>query len=570
MFISNKNIIFLLKLIQGEEYNLYDNSKSNNESLFKELFKIMNCIEHNFHNSNEIKKNMLVLNYYKHKKLLQGKGKEGERERTIKTINIFDKKKEFYGRDEEMKIDEEILIDDKNSSSFKNFLVIKKREWDGRNTDVLDINKIFKLPKEHSDFNSEMFNKIIIERDFLLDSRDTADPENTNNLTINIGENIKNIISITLKNALLSTSDYLINSSNNLLHFQESSNEVLTATITEGNYSASELITEIQTQMNNTGSSTYTVSSDNYSALVDTPLTGPSSLVTQNYGDGWKVFDTSYDNFWLSNLNSGYITYNFSRKVSVQKYTLLYTESTYGYPSDWTVEVSDDNINWIIIDTQVNQVFSQYQTKEYTIVNNYLAKKYTKLNITESSTTGQVHLSILNYFEFIEGNEYISITSDLTGGDNLFYLLFEGTNNIKYGEDRFISSYRTNSIGEMIGFSPINLTLNNRTYIGQNQMLLERPEFIYLCIKDINLVQETMLSTNTDIFSKIFLSSGDITEYSPTSSSSLKEDINDSIEFNGPIILRKLNIQFKYKNGSLYNFRGKSYSLLFSLKIFNF
>ena len=114
---------------------------------------------------------------------------------------------------------------------------------------------------------------------------------------------------------MIPNSDYIINESNNLLHFRESSNELLVATITEGNYTSSELVSEIQTQLNNAGNSGYTVVTNNYKSLTE----NDPSRVDQNFGNGENVFDGDYDSFWISNTNNGFIIYDFQTKQTVQK-----------------------------------------------------------------------------------------------------------------------------------------------------------------------------------------------------------------------------------------------------------
>lgn len=94
-----------------------------------------------------------------------------------------------------------------------------------------------------------------------VDSRDKDPTQTDNNYRIAIDE-IKDVVSIELTDAQIPISEYVVNETNNLLYFEETNGVSLVAVITPGNYSPSELATEIETQMNAVGSSTYTVPVD--------------------------------------------------------------------------------------------------------------------------------------------------------------------------------------------------------------------------------------------------------------------------------------------------------------------
>lgn len=115
-----------------------------------------------------------------------------------------------------------------------------------------------------------MFNKpLYIEHvTTLLDSRDRNHNlyPNTNNYSIKLDRTIRNVISVELLQATLPNSEYLINDSNNTIHFQEIIGTTLTAQIPIGNYTIESIIaTQLQNAMNhpsNGASSTYNVTFD--------------------------------------------------------------------------------------------------------------------------------------------------------------------------------------------------------------------------------------------------------------------------------------------------------------------
>ena len=87
---------------------------------------------------------------------------------------------------------------------------------------------------------------------------------------VNFGTIYKDILSIELISAEIPHSGYVINTSNNVLHFQETldqqnNNTYYEAVIKPGNYSVDELKTEIQTKMIDVGASEYTITVDTIS-----------------------------------------------------------------------------------------------------------------------------------------------------------------------------------------------------------------------------------------------------------------------------------------------------------------
>lgn len=98
----------------------------------------------------------------------------------------------------------------------------------------------------------------------VIDSRERndavyADPYS---YQVELNTTFKNIISAELKSADIPRSEYVINSSTNLLHFEETTGTVLTATLTAGNYDADELAAHLKTQLDAAGDSTYTVTNN--------------------------------------------------------------------------------------------------------------------------------------------------------------------------------------------------------------------------------------------------------------------------------------------------------------------
>jgi hypothetical protein len=161
------------------------------------------------------------------------------------------------------------------SIEFKNAQPIEKA--DSKMTNSIDNFKdapksagqklIIEKPKDFENLANNTYkynNNYIKTHHLVIDSRDRNIDNYPNSFEYSIDlDNIyKDLISIELISANIPKTEYLINSSNNLLHFIEDSGSELIATITPGNYTPTSLATEIETQLETSGGGSYTVSAD--------------------------------------------------------------------------------------------------------------------------------------------------------------------------------------------------------------------------------------------------------------------------------------------------------------------
>ncbi len=125
-----------------------------------------------------------------------------------------------------------------------------------------------------------------------IDSRDRNYDQPSWNMHIDLDQTIKQIYSIEIVSMEIPKIQYIINENNNILHFQETNGITLEAIIPNGNYTISEFISQLQTQLNNVGSSNYLVSliDDTY-IQISSDLTGGGNIFnllfdggTENYG----------------------------------------------------------------------------------------------------------------------------------------------------------------------------------------------------------------------------------------------------------------------------------------------
>ena len=409
--------------------------------------------------------------------------------------------------------------------------------------------------------------KSIVYTDLVIDSRDRNTGNGSENkYTIHLENDIQNIISIELMTATIPNSEYIINENNNLLCFEESSGTTLTATLTIGNYTLSEIASEIQSQLNASGSSTYTVVENSYQRITDT-FTSNDSRITSNTVDAYKAFDGDIDNTWTSGSLPAFLQYEFETPQVVDRYRFICSEAD-GFPEDWTVDVSNDGNTWITIDTQTSQVISQFAYNTYTISTNNLAMKFVRMRITDSNNSTDVHISELEFFNLTENK--ITLDSDLTGGGGIFNLNFEGrtvaTGNNGTGTKTL---YKENSVGRLIGFLPQNYT-GFRSYTSNNQIILDRERSIFLFIDKLDNI-DTIDKLDSGRFILLPLES-ERGEYSYfKKGKDWREDYKNEFIYmtDKPFDISKLNIEFRTIEDNLYNFYGLPHCLYFRIKHYN-
>jgi hypothetical protein len=499
----------------------------------KEQKKENDFFESDFKPNEKIRQSNNILNYNLNN--IQYKNMEIERERNYNKILKNDNNNlniKIKKRDEE-KFRKNLINDKKKFEKIE-----EKKNLKNINEDIV-IN-----PKAYR----ETLKKYKKKYDLLIDSKDRDELlYEENNYQIELDQPIRNIFSIELLNAIIPNSDYIINNSNNLLHFEEN-NEELFITIPIGNYILSDLGTEIQTQLNNTGSSLYSVITSDINSRINDLETDGSNTESDN-GTPYKIFDSDLNTHWQSSTLPTYIIYDFQKKVIINEYFILCTVTSYGRPKTFTLEVSNDKTNWTIIDTQTEITISRGRYKQF-VLSNTLSTRYVKLNITSSSDGQSVHITQLEFKSQVENR--INIKSDMTNENN-FNLIFQ--------DESDTSLYKENSIGRMIGFKPKNYT-NFSNYTSDNEIILDSDRNIYLSIQSIDNIRSTNKKL-IDIFLKLTLDS-DRNEYS-----FIKKDKTNIYITNKFLHIEKLLIQFKKYDNSLYNFNGLDHSMILRINHYN-
>ena len=172
------------------------------------------------------------------------------------------------------------------------------------------------------------------------------------------------------------------------------------------------LYNQVPTMTSNTApSGTASVSSVNtYIGTSDiiptmTSNTTPSGVVSassefDNARKAWNAMDKTNATYWLTNTTTGWLQYQLTSAYIIVKYTITGDPvGTTRSPKNWTLQGSDDGVNWITLDTQINQTSWTLSEKRTFTFSNLTAYVYYKINVTLNNGGGYVGITEWELFE---------------------------------------------------------------------------------------------------------------------------------------------------------------------------
>lgn len=580
-FITLKNFKHLFKLL-----NLYSQEKYNTKLHFKNFKKIignsMYEINDNFGNKlTTKKKNILILqilkeiidekqqvdnffqvedndlktnikqndNIYNMQNYNYSEQKEQKEE-----INILEKKleKEQEVYKKIIQNDSKIDIELKQKQDLEKYL--KEIQMDKPTKEQVNMNEQIKNYNQEILINPDEYkktiNKYIEKVDLLIDSRDRNNNEyESNNYIIDLTEDIKNVFSIELINAIIPNSEYIVNLNNNLLYVEEVTGTIIPVEVEIGNYTKNELALAIQNALNANSSlnSTYSVTTDNVNIILNKVETTDENFIQYTGTNIQNIFNNNISEYWTTNLatnNPSFFIYDFKKPVLIKEYSFI--SKILSRPKDYNLEISNDLSNWDILQSVINQTSSNNRYKTYSFPNNNKFARYVKFTITNSSG-GNLATVAINNMNFVSySNTKIQIESDLIGTEqNSFNLRFLGGINIYNNNE--VPYYKERSIGQLIGFLPADRT-DLGFYSSDNDVILKNDKIIEININDEKFYIE--LDSN----------SGEYT---------YKNKINIVKILDKLQLYKKLNIKIKNTRGTFYNFNGLEHSLLLRMYYYN-
>lgn len=166
------------------------------------------------------------------------------------------------------------------------------------------------------------------------------------------------------------------------------------------------------TTINNSGSSSTTITMRGMNYGNGTYIAtdnGVSSLLVTTQG-AWAAFDnnltTKYQSYG-SFASAGYyyasghfVQLQVPRKVKLRRYT-VYAPASVDDPKDWTLEGSNDGVNWGVISSIVGEIWSSASTKEY-FTNSNVGYTHFRFRVTRVAGALEVKIYEIKYYGYEE------------------------------------------------------------------------------------------------------------------------------------------------------------------------
>jgi hypothetical protein len=136
--------------------------------------------------------------------------------------------------------------------------------------------------------------------------------------------------------------------------------------------------------------------------------------------EAWRAVNfTRYPTagYWsaAANIKVGWLKYQFTNARKIIAYaisTLAAPEGITRSPQAWTLEGSNDDSNWSVLDTHVGVTWTSGETKTYSIVNN-TAYAYYRINVTANNGGSELNFDEVKLYE---NTDAIASASDLGMG----------------------------------------------------------------------------------------------------------------------------------------------------------
>lgn len=249
-------------------------------------------------------------------------------------------------------------------------------------------NNVAKEPKELQILVEDLKNKhkFTESRVISIDSRDrnTDSYPDPNMYQIDFGDTLKNVFSIELLSAIVPKSDYNINSNNNTIYFSENGGSEITASIPEGNYTITELLTAIGSAMTSSSGLSWT-----YTATYDSK----TNKITITTGNVIRIFELYFiggtEKYGESSTRSTYKLYSIGSTIGFTR-----TDLTGSYTYTGTNQYNLTGENYLMLKMENFGTMIGTETS-----NKSISGAFTKINLNVSQ----------NEFKYYNnGQEYIS------------------------------------------------------------------------------------------------------------------------------------------------------------------
>jgi len=253
------------------------------------------------------------------------------------------------------------------------------------------------------------------------------------------------------------------------------------------------------------------VTSNMTTNALPTPFVASASSTTAGY-DAFRAFNgvKTTENPWVSAVLPAWLKIDLgasgAKVVSKYNITGRSLANVNQNPKSWTLEGSNDDTNWTVLDTVTNETsWIDLETRSF-YFDNDTAYRYYKINITEVNGTT---LAAIQELELIESGTFSRI-----GATSIKYLSQDPTNILKDVLDKFVAQGGKLDYG--VGTADLTATVvsylfNTNTVQEALQKVIElcpmdwyfrigADDLVYLKLKDTNINHKFHLGRNVTYF----------------------------------------------------------------------
>lgn len=237
-----------------------------------------------------------------------------------------------------------------------------------------------------------------------------------------------------------------------------------------------------------------------------TPFVAAASTF-QSTNDPFRAFDRVYttSTFWATSIGNatGWLSYDFASGIIIDGYTIFASNTLAANPRNWTLEGSNDNVNWTVLHTvTLPSAISAGGTYSIASIGNSTSYRYYRINVTLNGGGSQVAITELELYQpntaaLSAGGTFNFNTAGVTASVTGLTPLSVGATNL------LTISHGSGSVDITIINAVLNLNLSQTTnvinYTGNGNLTITCPNISILIIRFIEKTGGGTLTINGNI-----------------------------------------------------------------------
>jgi hypothetical protein len=115
----------------------------------------------------------------------------------------------------------------------------------------------------------------------------------------------------------------------------------------------------------------------------------------------WRAFDNNPSTNWRAFTTSGWIKFTYNVPIIIWKYSIECNDSPIRSPKNWIFQASNNDTDWVDLDTQITQIGWSARTYREYIIDNTVPYLYYRLYVTTNNGGSVLSISEIQLFNMI-------------------------------------------------------------------------------------------------------------------------------------------------------------------------